>query len=93
MKKIVMVGAGPASLFAAKHLAGDYDVTILEEQNHVGGSGLYSDGKLNFHPQIRGDLTEFMPMSDAWRIIEEIRMAFDELESTQVTRTKQVNTS
>ena len=79
MKKIVMVGAGPASLFAAKHIARDFEVTILEEQNHVGGSGLYSDGKLNFHPQVGGDLTEFMSLSDAWKIIKDIRKSFEEL--------------
>ena len=39
----MLVGAGPTSLFAAKQLASDYEVTILEESDHVGGSGLYSD--------------------------------------------------
>jgi hypothetical protein len=79
LKRIVMVGAGPASLFAAKQLAGDYDVTILEEGGHVGGSGLYSDGKLNFNPLIGGDLTEFMSMAEAWGVIDEIRETFREL--------------
>jgi len=66
VKKIVMVGAGPTSLFAAQQLAHDFEVTILEETKHVGGSGLYSDGKLNFHPLIGGDLTEFLSLSEAW---------------------------
>ncbi|MCX6653866.1 MAG: FAD-dependent oxidoreductase [Candidatus Bathyarchaeota archaeon] len=79
MKRIVMVGAGPANLFAANHLAGDYKVTILEETGHVGGSGLYSDGKLNFNPLIGGDLTEFMPINEAWGVIEDIRETFKEL--------------
>src|SRR5512136_1591926 len=79
LKRIVMVGAGPASLFAAKHLAGEYEVTILEETEHVGGSGLYSDGKLNFNPLIGGDLTEFMPISEAWAVIDDIRETFKEL--------------
>lgn len=79
LKKIVMVGAGPASLFAAKQLAGKYEVTILDEGGHVGGSGLYSDGKLNFNPLIGGDLTEFMPLNDAWEVIDEIRETFKEL--------------
>jgi uncharacterized FAD-dependent dehydrogenase len=79
LKRIVMVGAGPASLFAAKHLAGECEVTILEETGHVGGSGLYSDGKLNFNPLIGGDLTEFMPISEAWAVIDDIRETFKEL--------------
>jgi uncharacterized FAD-dependent dehydrogenase len=79
MSRIVLVGAGPTSLFAAKQLACDYDVTILEESDHVGGSGLYSDGKLNFNPQIGGDLTEFMPMNEAWKVIDTIRETFREL--------------
>jgi len=79
MSRIVLVGAGPTSLFAAKQLASDYEVTILEESDHVGGSGLYSDGKLNFNPQIGGDLTEFMPMNEAWKVIDSIRDTFREL--------------
>lgn len=79
MSRIVIIGAGPTSLFAAMQLAGDNDVTILEESDHVGGSGLHSDGKLNFNPQIGGDLTEFMPMNEAWRVIDTIRETFREL--------------
>lgn len=40
MKKIVIIGAGPAGLTAAYELlksGGDYDVTILEESGEVGG--------------------------------------------------------
>ena len=40
MKKIVIIGAGPAGLTAAYELlksGGDYDVTILEERGEVGG--------------------------------------------------------
>ncbi len=79
MKRIVMVGAGPTSLFAAEKLADDFDVTVLEEGGHVGGSGLYSDGKLNFNPLIGGDLTEFMSIDEAWGVIDEIRETFRDL--------------
>ena len=79
MKKVVMVGAGPTSLFAAKQLAGDFEVTILEDTHYVGGSGLHSDGKLNFHPQIGGDLTEFIPMTEAWVLIDQIIETFNQL--------------
>jgi uncharacterized FAD-dependent dehydrogenase len=79
MKKVVMVGAGSTSLFAAKQLAGDFEVTIIEETHHVGGSGLHSDGKLNFHPQIGGDLTEFMPTTEAWELIDKITETFTQI--------------
>ena len=79
MKKVVIVGAGPAGLFAAHELADNFDVTILEMREYVGGSGLHSDGKLNFHPQIGGDLTEFLSEGEAWNIIFHIRDVFQEL--------------
>jgi ribulose 1,5-bisphosphate synthetase/thiazole synthase len=66
LDKIVIVGAGPAGLFAARELAANHDVTIIERTNYVGGSGLHSDGKLNFHPSIGGDLTEFLTEEQAW---------------------------
>ena len=74
--KVVIVGAGPAGLFSAYTLSKKHDVTVLEERGFVGGSGLHSDGKLNFHPHIGGDLTEFMPSKDAWDLVSEIRDVF-----------------
>lgn len=79
MNKIVIVGAGPAGLWAAYRLGGEYQVTVLEKRNFVGGSGLHSDGKLNFHPKIGGDLTEFMSNEDAWELTYQIRDTFTEL--------------
>ncbi|MFH1179962.1 MAG: FAD-dependent oxidoreductase [Candidatus Bathyarchaeota archaeon] len=79
MSKIVIVGAGPAGLWAAHQLSKKYHVTILEKRNFVGGSGLHSDGKLNFHPQIGGDLTEFMAPEEAWRLTYQIRDSFTDL--------------
>jgi len=76
LARVIIVGAGPAGLFAANELAGSFDVTVLEMKDFVGGSGLHSDGKLNFHPFIGGDLTEFMPESDAWRLVYYIRDLF-----------------
>lgn len=52
--KVVIVGAGPAGLFAAYRLSAEHHVTILERQSYAGGSGLHSDGKLNFHPMVGG---------------------------------------
>ncbi len=79
MSKIVIVGAGPAGLWAAHKLSQDHQVTLLEKRNFVGGSGLHSDGKLNFHPQIGGDLTEFMPPEEAWKLTYQIRDGFTDL--------------
>jgi len=74
--RVVIVGAGPAGLFAAHALSKQHRVTILERRGYVGGSGLHSDGKLNFHPKIGGDLTEFMSEGDAWSLVQSIRDVF-----------------
>lgn len=79
MKKVVIVGAGPSGLFAANELADHFDVTVVEMRDYVGGSGLHSDGKLNFHPHIGGDLTEFLPEEEAWDLVFYIRTVFDGL--------------
>ena len=79
MSKIIIVGAGPAGLWAAHRLSKKHQVTILEKRNFVGGSGLHSDGKLNFHPKIGGDLTEFMTPGEAWALNKEIKNHFTEL--------------
>ena len=79
MSKIIIVGAGPAGLWAAHRLSKKHKVTILEKRSFVGGSGLHSDGKLNFHPQIGGDLTEFMTPEKAWALNKEIKDHFTEL--------------
>ncbi len=76
MNKVLIVGAGPAGVFAAHELADKCDVTIIEQKNYIGGSGLYSDGKMNFHPKIGGDLLEFLPEDDAIKILEEIKQIF-----------------
>jgi len=79
LSKIIIVGAGPAGLWAAHRLSKKHQVTILEKRNFVGGSGLHSDGKLNFHPKIGGDLTEFMTPGEAWALNKEIKNHFTEL--------------
>lgn len=79
MKKVVIVGAGPGGLFAANELAATFKVTLLERGNYVGGAGLHSDGKLNFHPRIGGDLTEFLSEEEAWDLVFHIRKIFSSL--------------
>lgn len=95
---VIIVGGGPAGLFAAYYLAehSNLSVLLLEKgqpplkrkcpiKNHgcikckpcnilcgIGGAGLFSDGKLNFiHKLGKTDLTQFMPASEAMKLIEE----------------------
>jgi hypothetical protein len=78
LAKVLIVGAGPAGLFAAQKLADSCDVTIIEQKSYIGGAGLYSDGKMNFHPQIGGNLLEFLSEENAFKILEEVKQTFKE---------------
>ena len=49
---VIIVGAGPAGLFAAYKLAPHRKVAIIEKRDYVGGSGIHSDGKLKFSKNI-----------------------------------------
>jgi len=89
---VAIVGAGPAGLFAALELAQHgIRVTVLDMGKDVaerdrndgfdllhgmGGSGTFSDGKVNFHPQVGGDLFEFLAVEDAWELIRYIEAIF-----------------
>jgi len=77
MKKIAIIGAGPAGLASAYYLSPDsnLDITIfdkgpdIEERINLnkkkstnllfglGGAGCFSDGKVNLHPTVGGNLT------------------------------------
>ena len=75
-KSVAIIGSGPAGLFAANELAVKMNVTIFDESPLPGGSGLRSDGKLNFHPKIGGNLTEFLSERDSWKLIDYIERIF-----------------
>ena len=55
---VVVIGAGPAGLFAARSLSGTLRVLVLDEKPRTGGAGAMTDGKLNLSPRIGMDLAE-----------------------------------
>lgn len=88
---VVVVGAGPAGLFAAYELAvngiknillldrgkSSFDRTPKDIMWGYGGAGLFSDGKLNFTPRLgKTDLTEFLVYEDAEKLINECEEIF-----------------
>jgi len=74
LEKVLIIGAGPAGLFAAKELSKElYDVTVIDKTSKVGGGGLNIDGKLNYNPKVGGDLYEFLPEEEAWNVIDDIK--------------------
>lgn len=85
--KVIIVGAGPAGLFASYELVkSDFkDILLLDKGKKVyqrerkdvlwgvGGAGLFSDGKLNFTPRLgKTDLTEFLGLPEAEKLIDEV---------------------
>ena len=101
MVDVIIIGAGPAGMFAALELSGsNIDVLVIDQgediadricsmkkKDHclhcdpcsimcgVGGAGTYSDGLLNLHPAIGGDLRR-LTGSESWNLIDEVDSAF-----------------
>jgi len=112
MYDVVIVGAGPAGLFAAYELITknkDLKILLLDRGKKVknrfcpinksksgcvnckpcnilsgyGGAGTFSDGKLNFIPKLgKSDLFKYMPMSEAYSIIDETEEIFTKFNMT-----------
>lgn len=86
----LVIGAGPAGLFAARELgAAGLKVLIVEKgkgvgergpkdiMSGVGGAGTYSDGTMNLRPDIGGDLTGMTGDPDrAWDLVHEVARVF-----------------
>jgi len=92
--KVIIVGAGPAGLFAAYELVkqGQRDVLILEKGRAlvkrektetlcgVGGSGTFSDGKLHFSLVLSHEkLLDFCSRSEAQKLIDDVEKIFKDL--------------
>ena len=55
---VIIIGAGPAGLFAANELADSAKVLVVDQKSFVGGAGAVTDGKLNLSTKIGMDLKE-----------------------------------
>ncbi len=101
MPDVIIVGAGPAGMFAALELSLSMaDILVIDQGKDVsericpmndrghclhcdpccimcgiGGAGTYSDGLLNLHPGIGGDL-EHLAGGRAWELVEDVDSAF-----------------
>ncbi|MEW6457020.1 MAG: FAD-dependent protein [Acidobacteriota bacterium] len=90
LMKIGIVGAGPAGLFAAYELSEKVDVTIIDKGPDaeeriksssnilfgVGGAGLFSDGKLNFSPEIGNNLTDLINLKEIENLVKKVEEIF-----------------
>ncbi|MGA7983496.1 MAG: FAD-dependent oxidoreductase [Chromatiaceae bacterium] len=74
---LVIIGAGPAGLFAALQLAGRLGVLVIDRKASPGGAGGATDGKLNLSPHIGLDLEELgLSETDAMERIERVDRVF-----------------
>ena len=74
---VIIIGAGPAGLFAALTLAPHLRVLMLDRKDRPGGAGGATDGKLNLSPHIGLDLSELrLAETEAQRRIEAVDQVF-----------------
>jgi len=88
MKKIAIIGGGPAGLICAHQLKDIAEVTIFERgqglkertsiTEGLGGAGSFSDGKFNLSPYIGNRLTEILPVQEVADAINTVDKIFIE---------------
>ncbi|MFW5928379.1 MAG: NAD(P)/FAD-dependent oxidoreductase [Thermoplasmatota archaeon] len=83
---VIIVGAGPAGLFASYELSKeDLDILVIEKgkdidnrpeeeiMSGIGGAGTYSDGTVNLRPDIGGNLKDYTKNDrEAWNLVNYI---------------------
>ena len=80
MHDVIIIGAGPAGLFAADRLArNNIKALVIDERTYCGGSGAYTDGKLIFHPEVTMDLEELKITEKRAREIKESTVKDEDL--------------
>jgi len=107
-KKVLIIGAGPAGLFAALTLAkkNKFEITIfdqgpgmkrrLKNKNGViglGGAGLFSDGKLNFSLDIGTNLGEIISPKDHKALVDEVENVFAKYGKMDFSESKEIEKS
>jgi len=74
---VIVIGMGPAGLFAARALAGARRTVIVDRKERPGGAGGVTDGKLNLSSRIGLDLNELgLARDDAEARIAEVDRVF-----------------
>ena len=81
---VIIVGAGPAGIFAALELAksGNTSILLLEKGKDIderislvsglGGSGAFSDGKLTLSTQVGGRLSDYIGQDSTQQVINHV---------------------
>lgn len=84
---VLIVGAGPAGIFAALELAKGKGITTcivdkgpdIDRRNREsgllsgwGGAGAFSDGKLTLSPEVGGQLANLLPERDVRKLLHEV---------------------
>ena len=89
---VIIVGSGPAGLFAAYELSAmDMKVLVIEKgkditdrsefdiMSGVGGAGAFSDGTVNLRPDIGGNLMDYTGNEeDAWDLVDRVSQILSE---------------